>query len=159
MFEFLKKEIVLYSPINGETIKIEDIPDQIFAKKMMGEGIGFINNEDKVYAPCDSEIVLVAKTKHAIGLKTKNGLEILIHVGLDTVNLNGEGLKVHVNVNDKVKAGDLLLSYDKDLMNEKGINMATPMVITNSDKFDIEIISCNGQVSTKDIVMKIEKKK
>ena len=159
MFNFLKKETILYSPVNGKAIKIEDVPDQIFAKKMMGEGIGFVNDENKIYAPCDSEVVLVASTKHAIGLKTKSGIEILIHVGLDTVNLNGEGLEVYVEVKDKVKAGDLLLSYEKDFMNENGIDMTTPMVITNSNDFDIEVISSNKQVSTKDAVMKIIKKK
>jgi sugar PTS system EIIA component len=159
MFNFLKKETTLFSPVNGKAIKIEDVPDQIFAKKMMGEGIGFINDENKIYAPCDSEVVLVASTKHAIGLKTKSGIEILIHVGLDTVNLNGEGLEVYVEVKDKVKAGDLLLSYEKDFMNKKGVDMTTPMVITNSNDFDIEVISSNKQVSTKDAVMKIIKKK
>ena len=159
MFNFLKKETTLFSPVNGKAIKIEDVPDQIFAKKMMGEGIGFINDENKIYAPCDSEVVLVASTKHAIGLKTKSGIEILIHVGLDTVNLNGEGLEVYVEVNDKVKAGDLLLSYEKDFMNKNGVDMTTPMVITNSNDFDIEVISSNKQVSTKDAVMKIIKKK
>ncbi len=127
-----KKFKELYAPVVGESLSLDCVPDQVFASRMMGEGIAFKFEGETICAPCDAEVVLVAKTKHAIGLEA-NGLEILIHVGLDTVNLNGQGFECCVKVGDKVKRGESLLKVDRNYMNSKNINLLTPMIITSKD--------------------------
>ena len=153
MFSLFSKETVLYAPINGKIIRIEDVPDQVFASKMMGEGVGFVNDGNEIYAPCDAKVIMVPSSKHAIGLKTKKGIELLIHIGLDTVNLNGEGFQVHVKENDSVKRGQLLISYDKHLMEKKKINLITPLVITNSSEYIIEKLVEESQIGINDKVL------
>ena len=143
MFEFLRKEsknVDLKAIANGELINIEKVPDKVFASKMMGNGIGFCFDGNKLYSPCDGEVTMIAPTKHAIGICTKNKAEILIHCGLDTVNLNGKGLCVKVKVGQKIKVGEELLEVDLAVMNENKIILTTPMVITNSDDFEIKFL-------------------
>jgi sugar PTS system EIIA component len=157
MFELFKKEKKevkeLYSPVNGKMIKIEEVPDCVFASKMMGNGVAFNFNDGFIYAPCDCEIVLIANTKHAIGLKTVNGIEILIHIGLETVNLKGEGFKHLKNVGDKVRKGEKLVEVDVDFMKRKGMNLITPMVITSNQEIEI----CDVEdVDNKTVVIKIK---
>ncbi|MEA4875856.1 MAG: PTS glucose transporter subunit IIA [Anaerorhabdus sp.] len=127
-----KKSKELYAPVVGEAVSLDCVPDQVFASRMMGEGVAFKFEGETICSPCDAEVVLVAKTKHAIGLES-NGLEILIHVGLDTVNLNGQGFKLCVKVGDKVKRGESLLKIDRNYMESKNIDLLTPMVITSKD--------------------------
>ena len=118
-----KKNKVLYSMANGRSVAIEDVPDEVFATKMMGDGIAVIPDEGKIYAPCNGTISMVMdNTKHALGIKTEDGLEMLIHVGLDTVNLLGEGFETHVTTGNQVETGELLISYDKDKLEKEGIN-------------------------------------
>ena len=97
---------VLYSMANGKSIAIEEVPDEVFSTKMMGDGIAVIPDEGKIYAPCDGKISMVIdNTKHAVGIETDDGVELLIHVGLDTVDLMGEGFQTHVVIGDNVKVG------------------------------------------------------
>ena len=108
---------------NGKSVAIEDVPDEVFATKMMGDGIAVIPDEGKIYAPCDGTISMIMdNTKHALGIKTEDGIEMLIHVGLDTVNLLGEGFETHVATGDQVEAGELLITYDKEKLDKEGIN-------------------------------------
>lgn len=142
---FRKKEPVnkvLYSMANGKSVAIEEVPDEVFSRKMMGEGIAVIPDEGKIYAPCNGKISMVMdNTKHAVGIETDDGIEILIHVGLDTVDLMGEGFQTHVFAGDNVEVGQLLISYDKDNLNSKGINDITMMVIVDDN--DHEFIKFN----------------
>lgn len=142
---FRKKEPVnkvLYSIANGKSVAIEEVPDEVFSTKMMGEGIAVIPDEGKIYAPCNGKISMVMdNTKHAVGIETDDGIEILIHVGLDTVDLMGEGFQTHVFAGDNVEVGQLLISYDKDNLNSKGINDITMMVIVDDN--DHEFIKFN----------------
>lgn len=125
-----KKNKVLYSMANGRSVAIEDVPDEVFATKMMGDGIAVIPDEGKIYAPCDGTISMIMdNTKHALGIKTEDGMEMLIHVGLDTVNLLGEGFETHVATGDQVEAGELLITYDKEKLDKEGINDITMLVI------------------------------
>lgn len=144
---------MIKSPVNGYVTTLDKVQDEVFASKMMGEGLTFISNDNKVYSPVDGEIVMTAGTKHAIGIITK-GVEILIHVGLDTCNLNGEGLNIHVKAKDRVSSGDLLLDYNLDFMKENGMDMSIPMVITNTNECNIEILYSNGDVSVNTEVIK-----
>lgn len=124
------KEILL-SPLTGRVIPIEEVPDPTFAQKMMGEGIAIDPAEGQVVSPVAGEIVTVFPTKHAIGIRSNEGLEILIHVGIDTVNMNGEGFEVFVSQGDLVKAGDPLLQFDVALVAQKAKSTVTPIIITN----------------------------
>ncbi|ANC79093.1 MAG: PTS sugar transporter subunit IIA [Bacillota bacterium] len=129
----VKKEETLIAPLTGKIVNIEEVPDPTFAQKMMGDGIAIEPTEGVVVSPVDGEIVQFFHTKHAIGIQSEAGAEILIHVGLETVSMNGEGFEGHVNVGDKVKAGDKLLSFDLELIKEKAASTVTPIVITNGD--------------------------
>ncbi|MBI5975466.1 PTS sugar transporter subunit IIA [Staphylococcus canis] len=132
----LSKDVEVYAPITGEYVKIEDIPDPVFAQKMMGEGFGIKPTEGVVVSPINGTVDNVFPTKHAIGLKTDNGLEILVHIGIDTVQLNGEGFEMLVNSGDKVNVGDELLKFDIDFMNQNAKSVVSPVIITNTDQTD-----------------------
>lgn len=127
----------LFAPITGKVTQLENVPDPTFSQKLMGDGLAIEPTEGKVVSPVDGEIMLVAGTKHAIGIKGSSGVEILIHIGLETVALNGEGFEVHVKQGDKVKVGDLLVTMDLDVIREKAASSITPIIITNSDDFRV----------------------
>ncbi|TDM15416.1 PTS sugar transporter subunit IIA [Macrococcus bovicus] len=134
------KDIEIKAPISGQYVQIESIPDPVFAQKMMGDGFGIEPSEGLVVSPVDGEIINVFPTKHAIGVKAANDVEILIHVGLETVAMNGEGFNTKVSVGDKVQAGDELLEFDISLIKEKASSTISPIIITNGDvveQFDI----------------------
>lgn len=150
-----KYDNVLYSPVNGTMIAIESVPDTVFNSQMMGQGVGFQFEEDMVYAPCNGVISFVAPTKHAIGIKMKNSQEVLIHIGLDTVNLKGEGFEILIKNGQYVKIGTPILKINQDLMNAKDINMITPLVITNSQEFHVEIIVPYGRVRATDKILEV----
>lgn len=141
----------VYAYANGKTVAIEDVPDEVFATKMIGDGIAIIPSEGKIYSPVCGKIKMVMdNTKHAVGIKAKDGVEILLHVGLDTINLNGEGFEVHVQVGDEVQPGELLISYDKDKMNVEGINDITMLVFTDLQNYKITNKSQNEFVEVKE---------
>lgn len=124
------------APIVGKVIPMEEIPDQVFASGVMGVGFGIIPTIGKVYAPFDGECQTVFDTKHALGLVSENGVEVLIHVGLETVNLEGKPFKAHVNSGDAIKKGQLLLEFDIDAIKAAGCKIETPVLVTNADNFD-----------------------
>lgn len=123
------------SPIKGQVLKLSDIKDEAFASGVLGKGAAILPEEGKVYAPADGEITALFPTLHAIGMKTEEGAELLIHIGLDTVQLNGEGFEAHIQNGDQVKKGQLLISFDKELIEGKGYCLETPVLITNSDDY------------------------
>ena len=100
--------IRILSPVTGQAVKLDDVPDPVFSGKILGDGAAVIPSEGKILSPVNGEVVSVAETLHAYGLRTEDGLELLIHVGLDTVQLKGECFHVHVKEGDRVSAGDLL---------------------------------------------------
>lgn len=124
----------IYAPISGKTISLNEVPDPVFSTKMMGEGFAIIPDNGEIYSPVTGTVTMVAATKHAYGIKTDDGIEVLVHFGLETVNLNGEGFQVHVKAGDKVKKKDLLASVDFNMMKEKNINMITPVIICEGYK-------------------------
>ena len=159
MFKFFKKkhEPVLFTPIEGKCIPIEQVPDQVFAKKMMGEGIAFIPSSNQVFAPCDATVSMIASTHHAIGLINEDGVEILIHIGLDTVNYQGKGFKVYVEKNERVKKGELLIEFDKDFFESENVSLITPMIITNYRQFRLDYLKQDENVTEADVVLRYEK--
>jgi sugar PTS system EIIA component len=134
MFKFLKKEKVveIYTPVNGLIIPLEDVPDPVFSQKMVGEGIAVIPTNGNIHSPVKGTVILIAATKHAIGIRAENGIEILVHVGLETVSLNGEGFNIAVNVGDQVSVGQLLIEVDWEYIKTNAKSIITPIVITNN---------------------------
>lgn len=134
-FNFFKKEIEelnIYAPVNGQIVPIEEVPDPVFSQKMMGEGVAIITSNGNIHAPVNGTVIQVAPTKHAVGLRADDGSEILIHVGLETVALKGEGFNVAISEGDKVSAGQLLIEVDWEYIKKNAKSTITPIVITNS---------------------------
>lgn len=127
------KETKLYAPIKGEAVLLENIEDPMFSQKVLGDGIAIKPAEGKVYSPADGTVSMIADTRHAIGINTADGLELLIHIGMDTVALNGEGYTPKVEAGASVKKGDLLMEFDMDFITGKGYSCVTPVIITNMD--------------------------
>ncbi|HIH2840345.1 TPA: beta-glucoside-specific PTS transporter subunit IIABC [Clostridioides difficile] len=127
-----EKEVnILVSPVEGKVIDISKVNDELFASKTLGDGVAIIPANGNLYAPCDSEVVMLFETKHAIGLKTKNGAEILIHIGINTVSMNGDGFKTFVKTGDNVKEGDLLIKFDLDKISHANLD-STVMIVNNN---------------------------
>jgi PTS system beta-glucosides-specific IIC component/PTS system sucrose-specific IIC component len=145
----------LLAPMNGKAILLNEVPDKTFANKLLGEGIAIEPVDGIVSSPIDGKISLIFETKHAVAIETDAGTEILIHVGIDSVKMNGEGFKAFVNNGDKVKAGDKLLEVDLDLLREKASSIITPIVITNSDKFKFVKPLKIGDVKLKDKLISV----
>lgn len=126
------------SPIIGKSVPLAEVQDAIFSKKIMGDGVGFIPQTGELYAPVDGSIVMVFDTKHSIGMKTTNGVELLFHVGIDTVNLKGQFFETHVAVGDEVQAGDLLMTFDLEKIIESGFDPTTVCILTNSANHELQ---------------------
>jgi len=137
MFKFFKKnsnkEITLVAPITGRTIDLSNVPDKVFAEKLAGDGIAIDPTGDVIVAPADGELTLVFKTMHAFAITLANGAELLIHIGIDTVSLNGEGFQQLVEAGAMVKAGTPIIKIDRDFILNKGLSLITPVLITNMD--------------------------
>ena len=125
----------LISPLTGNLVKMENVPDPVFSSGALGQGIAVEPTEGKVFAPADAEVTTMFPTGHAIGLKTGKGTEILIHIGMDTVEMEGKGFTVHVAQGDKVKKGQLLIEFDIDAIKKAGHPIITPVIVTNSANY------------------------
>ena len=127
----LVDKIELCAPVAGTVKALSDVPDKTFADKVLGDGAAIVPSEGKVYAPADGTVANIMDSKHGIMFVTESGVEILIHIGLDTVNLNGKYFKSHVSEGDKVKKGKLLVEFDMDAIKKEGYDLITPVVVTN----------------------------
>lgn len=137
MFGFRKEKMVeIQSPLDGVIIDITEVPDAVFAGKIVGDGCAVIPSGNKVVSPIDGKIVTVMDSLHAYCIEGKDGINIMIHIGIDTVNLKGEGFKAFVKVGDEVKIGDLIAEVDFNLISEKGYSTHTPVVILEMDQIE-----------------------
>lgn len=151
------KEIAKFSsPVKGIAAPIEETPDEAFAGKMMGDGIMIMPEDNTVFAPCDGEVLFVFPSKHAVGIKTTDGFEILIHIGINTVELNGEGFEAFVETGDKVKKGDKLISFDMEYIKDKVPSMATPFIFTALNENQRVKLIKKGKVNALEDVLIIE---
>ncbi len=132
--EFITQE-VFSSPVRGNVIPLAEVKDEVFASELTGKGVGIIPEEGKIYAPADGKVTMLFKTNHAIGLKTKSNADLLIHIGIDTVNLEGKGFKAVVKEGDVVKKGDLLIEFDKEFLKANNYDDTVIFVVTNTDQF------------------------
>lgn len=146
--ELISKEVIT-SPIKGEVMPLEMVKDEVFSKGLLGKGVAIEPSEGKVVAPVDGVVTTLFPTYHAIGITSDNGAEILIHVGMDTVQLEGKGFTPKIAQGDKIKAGQTLLEFDIASIKKAGFLVTTPVIVTNSDKYldvietDKKVIKCN----------------
>lgn len=141
-----KTSLALNSPLSGDVIALEEVADEAFSQKVLGDGVAIRPHEGKVVAPCDARVETVIDSRHAIGLACDNGAELLIHVGLNTVNLQGEHFRPLVKEGDMVKAGTPLLEFDKDAIERAGYDLTTPVLVINSDEFQLTKLQSGGTI-------------
>ena len=147
----------IYAPIAGKAVSITEVPDHTFAEGMLGNGVAIIPADGKVYGPCDATVDLMFATGHAVSLVAANGAEILIHVGLETVGLEGKPFTVHVKNGDAVKKGDLMVEVDPEAIKAAGLNTITPIVICNTDDFATFKTFVGKEVTPADVVIDLAK--
>ena len=151
------KILEIKAPISGKAVPLSEVPDPVFSEKMMGDGLAIIPAEGKIYSPVNGEIIMVSATKHAYGILADDGTELLIHFGLETVELNGEGFNVLVKSGDKVKVGDIISEVDYEKLKEKNINMITPVLICNGSEDQKINCTYSNVEKGKDVIIKVEK--
>lgn len=154
MFGFFKKTLNFVAPVSGKTIELSEVNDVAFAQKMVGDGVAIQPTSNIIVAPCNGTLSLIMETNHAFAITLDNGVEMLVHVGLDTVSLNGKGFKVLANVGESVTAGTPILEIDKEYLDSMNIDLTTPVLIANVD-FVKEIKALSGKIVTagKDVVL------
>lgn len=130
---FATKDTELVAPQTGKAISITQVPDPVFADKIVGDGIAIEPTESAIYSPITGKIALIAQTYHALGIETNDGLNVLVHLGIDTVKLGGKGFKCYVKTGQRVKKGDKLMDMDIMFFKEKGFSTISPCIITNLD--------------------------
>ncbi|SHH03009.1 PTS sugar transporter subunit IIA [Tepidibacter thalassicus] len=157
MFSFFtkNKELILKSPFEGKIVDITKVNDEVFSSKMLGDGIAVIPSNNIAVAPCDGTITQIFPTNHAFGIITKEGMEILIHIGIDTVSLNGVGFKRLVDVGRKVKKGTPIIEVDLEYIRKCKKNTITPVLITNMEKVE----SMDKNFNNNEEILKIKVKK
>jgi glucose-specific phosphotransferase system IIA component len=147
---------LIFSPIKGDLMSLSSVPDEMFSQNMMGQGVAIHPSEGVVYAPCSGVVVTIFKTHHAVAILCDNGAELLIHVGIDTVKLNGEGFKGFVKNGDHVKTGDKLIEFDLNFIKSKATSILTPVVVTNSlDLKEVKLLKDEGPTSIDTPILEI----
>ena len=150
------KAIVIASPLNGKVIPLEEVADGVFSEKMVGDGFAVEPTDNQVYAPADCEVTTVFGTKHAIGLTTPEGCELLIHLGIDTVQLNGAPFTINIKEGDTLKKGDLIGSFDEQAILDAGYRTVTPVVVTNSDAYTSFQLLKTGSTTHGEDILSVE---
>lgn len=153
------KEIIIHSPLKGELITLEEVPDPVFSEKMMGEGVAFIPSDGEVFSPIMGEVTQVFPTQHAIGIVNEDGIEVLIHLGLDTVELKGEGFKIEVKVGDNLEVDDRIGSFSLPFIEKSGKKTTSVLVFPNyAEKLEEQTILTKGNVEPGTKIMKLRLK-
>lgn len=155
--EIPEDDSVIPSPLSGRVIPLKDVPDATFAEGILGLGAAIEPGEGKVTAPMDGTVETLFDTKHAIGLKLSNGTELLIHIGINTVELDGKGFTAHVSEGDSFKKGQTLISFDIDLIKKNGYQTVTPVLVSNTDDYASVEQAAEGTVKVSDILLKLKK--
>lgn len=145
----------IYMPIDGKVIPLQAIADGVFSEEILGKGAGIEPYEGVVYAPFDGKIVQIADTKHAIGLESKNGIELLIHVGMDTVEMKGEGFSILVQEGDSVVRGQKLMTFSMEAIINAGHRTTTAVVVTNSQQYGSIHVFEEGKKQKDEVMMEV----
>lgn len=138
MFGFFNKKNNIFAPFDGQVIKLEEVPDEAFAKKIVGDGLAIVPESNKLIAPFDGKIEQIFDTKHAFILKSTDDLQVLIHVGINTVNLNGEGFDIKISEKQEIKHGDIVAEINFDFILKKKYSICTPIIFMNLEKFKVD---------------------
>ena len=146
-------EELICSPVEGMIIPLERVPDDMFAQKMLGDGIAVNPQSSRWYAPVDGVVSVIYETKHAIGITTDQGTELLIHIGLDTYDLKGKPFEMMVHLQDHVCVGDLLMHVDIAYIKEQGYDPIAPVISTNKK---IKLLNSKGEVKAGDVLFQID---
>ena len=146
----------LYSPLEGTAIPLSEVKDATFASEVLGRGMAVIPSKGEVKAPCDATVSTIFDTKHAIGLATESGLELLIHIGVDTVELGGKFYTAHVKDGDVVKKGQTLITFDMDAIKAAGYDVTTPLIVTNTDDYEEVKMLAEGTVNNGSEVLEVK---
>jgi multiphosphoryl transfer protein len=149
-------ELVLKAPLSGQLVPIEQVPDPVFAQKMVGDGIAIDPVSESLLAPCDGEVVMLHPGHHALTLKTAEGLEVLMHIGLDTINLKGEGFRPKVKNGDKVKSGAPLIDFDADFIATHAKSLLSMIIVTNPERVSAFNRSSGNVIAGEDVVLELE---
>ncbi len=149
--------VIIYTHMNGTVIPLEEVEDDVFSQKILGDGIAIEPAEGKLFAPCDGKIDTVFDTKHAVNMVSEDGVELLMHIGIDTVKLEGKYFESHVTDGQKVKKGDLLVSFDRKAIQAAGYKLTTPLLICNTDDYTAVQPVSEGVVSAGEAAIKINK--
>ena len=146
------------SPVKGKAVPISEVNDPTFAEEILGRGVALMPEGGKICAPADGELSMVFDTLHAFSMTTKDGVEILVHVGLETVSLKGKGFTAHAKAGDKVQKGDLILTADFDVIKGEGLDTIIPVIICNTDEFkEVEALA-GKEVNVGDDVLRVSPK-
>lgn len=145
--------IVMYSHLNGTVVNLEDVNDDVFSQKILGEGIAVEPSEGRLYAPCDGKINSVFDTKHAVTILSADGAEVLLHIGIDTVKLGGKHFTSHVSEGQEIRKGDLLVTFDIDAIKAEGYQLTTPLIVANTDEFNAISPIVQSKVSAGDKIL------
>ncbi|WP_375055804.1 PTS glucose transporter subunit IIA [Zobellella sp. DQSA1] len=149
--------IEIFAPLSGEIVAIEDVPDVVFAEKIVGDGIAIKPSGNKMVAPCDGTIGKIFETNHAFSIESDSGLELFVHFGIDTVELKGEGFTRIAQEGQQVKKGDTVIEFDLALLEAKAKSTLTPVVISNMDEVK-ELSKLSGAVTlAQDVVLRVKK--
>ncbi len=134
MFDFLKKDYSVVAPVSGKVLELSEVPDEVFANKLAGDGVAIDCSEDIIVSPADGVLSIIFKTNHAFAITLDNGVEILVHIGIDTIQVDGEGFQRIAEEGSRIKAGDPIIKVDRKVMEEKGYSLITPVLIANTDR-------------------------
>lgn len=144
------------SPMNGNIIELSEVNDATFSEKLLGDGVAIESEDGKVFAPFDGIVSALFPTNHAISLESDDGVEMLIHIGIDTVQLNGKYFFSHVEQNQKIKQGDLLIEFNKEAIKSEGYAIITPVIIANTDTYSNIIKMTNNKVTKEEVLLSIQ---
>ncbi|NMM61998.1 PTS glucose transporter subunit IIA [Clostridium sp. P21] len=144
MFDLFKKDYSVIAPMSGRVLKLSEVPDEIFANKLAGDGVAIDCSEDIVVSPADGVLSIIFKTNHAFAITLDNGVEILVHIGLDTTKVDGEGFERIAQEGGRIKAGDPVIKIDREVMKEKEYSLITPVLIANTSR--VKNIEVNTEI-------------
>lgn len=149
--------LTVYTPAEGKIIPLNEFPDEMFSEEVLGPGCGILPTGNLVSAPFNGVVTQVTDTLHAVGLTSDNGVEVLIHIGVDTVAMKGEGFKCHIKADQKIYRGDPLINFDRDAIKAAGYPDAIAVVVTNADEFAGVGLKKTGDAVTGDVMLQVKK--
>lgn len=155
MFNLFKNNNDLFSPVDGRAIKLTDVSDEAFSSLMLGDGMAFELSGDVICAPCAGELIFIASSKHAFGIRMANGLEVMVHIGLDTVNYNGTGF-IQLAKYKQVKVGDPIIKVDREFFKKENVNLTTMLVLTNYKEYKYELLNVDLVIKGKNKIIRIK---